>query len=101
STDKVDTEIPSPVAGTLLEISAAEDETVDVGGRLAVIGDKHAAGPQEASEPQPEAKQEAPKEEPREEPEQEEAPQRAAAEQRHAEKPVTADPRGARPSPAG
>ena len=30
STDKVDTEIPSPVAGTLLEITASEDETIDV-----------------------------------------------------------------------
>ena len=39
STDKVDTEIPSPVAGVLLEIKAAEDETVEVGGVLAVIGD--------------------------------------------------------------
>ncbi|MDT7619807.1 MAG: hypothetical protein QOF99_708 [Pseudonocardiales bacterium] len=39
STDKVDTEIPSPVAGTLLEISAGEDETVEVGGQLALIGD--------------------------------------------------------------
>ncbi|HEY0500294.1 MAG TPA: 2-oxoglutarate dehydrogenase, E2 component, dihydrolipoamide succinyltransferase [Kutzneria sp.] len=39
STDKVDTEIPSPVAGTLLEISAGEDATVEVGGKLAVIGD--------------------------------------------------------------
>jgi pyruvate dehydrogenase E2 component (dihydrolipoamide acetyltransferase) len=38
STDKVDTEIPSPVAGTLLEIKAEEDETVEVGGELAVIG---------------------------------------------------------------
>ena len=38
STDKVDTEIPSPVAGTLLEIKAAEDETVEVGAILAVIG---------------------------------------------------------------
>ena len=98
STDKVDTEIPSPVAGTLLEISAAEDETVDVGGRLAVIGDKDAAGQQEEPEPQPEAKQEAPKEEPREEPEQEEAPQRAAAEQRDAERPVTAEPSAANSS---
>ena len=35
STDKVDTEIPSPVAGTLLEIKAAEDETVEVGAILA------------------------------------------------------------------
>ena len=39
STDKVDTEIPSPVAGTLLEIKAAEDETVEVGAELALIGD--------------------------------------------------------------
>src|SRR6266516_2651870 len=38
STDKVDTEIPSPVAGTLLQITAAEDATVEVGGQLAVIG---------------------------------------------------------------
>ena len=38
STDKVDTEIPSPVAGTLLEIKAQEDETVEVGAALAVIG---------------------------------------------------------------
>jgi len=40
STDKVDTEIPSPVAGVLLEIKAAEDETVEVGAELAVIGDE-------------------------------------------------------------
>ncbi|MEO8518209.1 MAG: 2-oxoglutarate dehydrogenase, E2 component, dihydrolipoamide succinyltransferase, partial [Dermatophilaceae bacterium] len=38
STDKVDTEIPSPVAGTLQEILVAEDETVAVGADLAVIG---------------------------------------------------------------
>jgi 2-oxoglutarate dehydrogenase E2 component (dihydrolipoamide succinyltransferase) len=38
STDKVDTEIPSPVAGTLLEIVVAEDETVPVGAQLALIG---------------------------------------------------------------
>nr|WP_238586175.1 2-oxoglutarate dehydrogenase, E2 component, dihydrolipoamide succinyltransferase [Rhodococcus rhodochrous] len=38
STDKVDTEIPSPVAGILTEITAQEDETVEVGGQLAVIG---------------------------------------------------------------
>jgi len=39
STDKVDTEIPSPVAGVLLEIRVPEDETVDVGSVLAVVGD--------------------------------------------------------------
>ncbi|MHA7295027.1 2-oxoglutarate dehydrogenase, E2 component, dihydrolipoamide succinyltransferase [Arthrobacter sp. HLT1-21] len=38
STDKVDTEIPSPVAGKLLEILVAEDETAEVGAVLAVIG---------------------------------------------------------------
>ncbi|MBA3265906.1 MAG: 2-oxoglutarate dehydrogenase, E2 component, dihydrolipoamide succinyltransferase [Nocardioidaceae bacterium] len=44
STDKVDTEIPSPVAGTLLEIRADQDETVEVGAVLAVIGEKDEAG---------------------------------------------------------
>ncbi|HET7386111.1 MAG TPA: biotin/lipoyl-containing protein, partial [Nocardioidaceae bacterium] len=38
STDKVDTEIPSPVAGTLLEIKVNEDETVEVGAELAIVG---------------------------------------------------------------
>jgi pyruvate dehydrogenase E2 component (dihydrolipoamide acetyltransferase) len=40
STDKVDTEVPSPVGGTLLEIKVDEDETVEVGAVLAVIGDE-------------------------------------------------------------
>src|SRR5580658_411372 len=39
STDKVDSEVPSPVAGVLTEILVAEGETVDVGTRLAVISD--------------------------------------------------------------
>ncbi|WP_035008958.1 2-oxoglutarate dehydrogenase, E2 component, dihydrolipoamide succinyltransferase [Corynebacterium jeikeium] len=43
STDKVDTEIPSPVAGTLVEILANEDDTVDVGAVIARIGDEGAA----------------------------------------------------------
>src|SRR5512140_157056 len=43
STDKVDTEIPSPVAGTLQEILVQEDDTVPVGADLAVIGDGAAA----------------------------------------------------------
>jgi 2-oxoglutarate dehydrogenase E2 component (dihydrolipoamide succinyltransferase) len=38
STDKVDTEIPSPVAGVLLSIAVAEDSVVAVGGELAVVG---------------------------------------------------------------
>src|SRR5438067_153298 len=58
STDKVDTEIPSPVAGTLLEIAAGEDSTVEVGGKLAVIGDgaaAPAAAPAPAAPAQPQA----------------------------------------------
>ena len=43
STDKVDTEIPSPVAGTLLEIRIPEDEEAEVGQVLAIIGDSSAA----------------------------------------------------------
>jgi pyruvate dehydrogenase E2 component (dihydrolipoyllysine-residue acetyltransferase) len=39
STDKVDTEIPSPVSGVLAKITVAEDETVEVGAELAVIDD--------------------------------------------------------------
>jgi pyruvate dehydrogenase E2 component (dihydrolipoamide acetyltransferase) len=50
STDKVDTEIPSPVAGTLLEILVQEDETADIGAKLAVIG---AAGAAPAAAPAP------------------------------------------------
>ena len=38
STDKVDTEIPSPVAGTIISIDVPVDTTVPVGARLAVIG---------------------------------------------------------------
>jgi 2-oxoglutarate dehydrogenase E2 component (dihydrolipoamide succinyltransferase) len=44
STDKVDTEIPSPVSGTLLEILVQEDETVEVGAELAVIGEASESG---------------------------------------------------------
>ncbi|WP_326795475.1 2-oxoglutarate dehydrogenase, E2 component, dihydrolipoamide succinyltransferase [Streptomyces sp. NBC_01808] len=43
STDKVDTEIPSPASGTLLEIVVQEDETAEVGAKLAVIGSGAAA----------------------------------------------------------
>ncbi|OEV01709.1 biotin/lipoyl-containing protein, partial [Streptomyces oceani] len=44
STDKVDTEIPSPAAGTLTSIKVAEDETVEVGVELALIGDGDGGG---------------------------------------------------------
>ncbi|QQQ77816.1 2-oxoglutarate dehydrogenase, E2 component, dihydrolipoamide succinyltransferase [Saccharothrix sp. 6-C] len=64
STDKVDTEIPSPVAGTLLEITAGEDETVEVGGQLAVVGSgSPAPAAKEAPKPAPAPQQEAPQQE--------------------------------------
>ncbi len=45
STDKVDTEIPSPVAGTIISIEVPVDSTVPVGARLAVIGGAGASAP--------------------------------------------------------
>ena len=48
STDKVDTEIPSPVAGTLLEIRFEEDDVAEVGAVLAVVGDADAEPKQDA-----------------------------------------------------
>jgi pyruvate dehydrogenase E2 component (dihydrolipoamide acetyltransferase) len=71
STDKVDTEIPSPVAGTLLSITADEDDTVAVGGELAKIG---TAGARPVSAPAPEPKPE-PKSEPEPEPKSEPEPE--------------------------
>ncbi|GAA2089457.1 2-oxoglutarate dehydrogenase, E2 component, dihydrolipoamide succinyltransferase [Aeromicrobium tamlense] len=87
STDKVDTEIPSPIAGTLLEIKVDEDETVEVGAELAIIGEEGAA-PAESSEPeQPKAEEPEPEPEP-EEPKQEEAPkEEPKAEEPQAEEP--------------
>jgi len=83
STDKVDTEIPSPAAGVLLEIKVAEDETVEVGTALAVIGEEGAAPatpePQPAEQPAEQkapAQQEAPK---REAPQQEQPSAKPAA----------------------
>ena len=49
STDKVDTEIPSPVSGILRGITVAEDETVAVGAELAVIDEDGAAGGQDSA----------------------------------------------------
>ncbi|MCW2825536.1 MAG: sucB [Aeromicrobium sp.] len=81
STDKVDTEIPSPVAGKLLEIRAEEDETVEVGAVLAVIGAEGAAPAEKAPEPEakpaPEAEK-APEPEPEPEPEKTPEPEPAA-----------------------
>jgi pyruvate dehydrogenase E2 component (dihydrolipoamide acetyltransferase) len=68
STDKVDTEVPSPASGVLTSIKVAEDETVDIGVELAIIGDsgegegpvaeEAAAEPEAEEKPEPEAQAE-------------------------------------------
>src|SRR5687768_1562141 len=73
STDKVDSEVPSPVSGTLTEIKVAEGDTVDVGVVLAVIGDAGAA-PAEAPAAEAPAAEAPVEEKPAEEPAAEEAP---------------------------
>jgi pyruvate dehydrogenase E2 component (dihydrolipoamide acetyltransferase) len=60
STDKVDTEIPSPIAGVIEAILVAEDETVEVGTALVTIGDGSGAGQGDA--PAPAAEEAAPAE---------------------------------------
>ena len=57
STDKVDTEIPSPVGGTLTSILVQEDDTVPVGADLAIVGGSGGGGGQPASEPAAEPEQ--------------------------------------------
>ncbi|HEX2030885.1 MAG TPA: dihydrolipoamide acetyltransferase family protein [Actinomycetota bacterium] len=54
STDKVDTEVPSPMAGVLKEIKVQEGETVEVGTELAVIDEGGAAGGDGQAAPEPE-----------------------------------------------
>src|SRR5665647_2264386 len=123
STDKVDTEIPSPVAGTLLEVLVAADETVAGGVPLARIGsaDENGAGdggeggaqaeaqpePEAAAEPQPEpeaAAEPEPEAAAEPEPEQAEPEPEAAAEPADAEtteaEPAAAEPADAEPAEA-
>ncbi|MGH3445737.1 MAG: biotin/lipoyl-containing protein, partial [Nocardioidaceae bacterium] len=123
STDKVDTEIPSPAAGTLLSIKVQEDETVEIGVELAVIGDggddagssgdgaEATADADTEAEPQAEAPAEAPAEpEPEPEPKAEAQPEpepEPESEPEPAPKPAaqptalpTAQPTAAAPAPA-
>ncbi|HLR94459.1 MAG TPA: 2-oxoglutarate dehydrogenase, E2 component, dihydrolipoamide succinyltransferase [Jiangellaceae bacterium] len=88
STDKVDTEIPSPVAGTLLEIKADEDATIEVGDELAVVGDEGESGGASATADQAEAQQEQAQpaaEQPQQEQKQQAQPQQAQPQQAQAE----------------
>jgi pyruvate dehydrogenase E2 component (dihydrolipoamide acetyltransferase) len=85
STDKVDTEIPSPAAGVLSSITVAEDETVEVGAELAIIaegGEQAATSGDSGAQAEPEQAQAAPEPEPAPapapEPEPEPEPEREA-----------------------
>ena len=53
STDKVDSEVPSPVAGFVSEIRVPEGDTVDVGTILAVVADAPPAGGEAAAPAEP------------------------------------------------
>lgn len=86
STDKVDTEVPSPIAGTIVEILFEEDDTVEVGDVIVRIGDKNAAPAPAAPAPTPE-------------PEPEPAPAPAAPAPTPQPEP-TPDPAPATPAPA-
>jgi 2-oxoglutarate dehydrogenase E2 component (dihydrolipoamide succinyltransferase) len=91
STDKVDTEIPSPAAGVLARIVVGEDETADVGSELAVIagdGEEDGSAPAEQSAPQEAA------------PAEQSAPQQAAPAQQPAPAAEQAAPEQAEPEPA-
>ncbi|MCT1386250.1 2-oxoglutarate dehydrogenase, E2 component, dihydrolipoamide succinyltransferase [Brachybacterium sp. p3-SID1565] len=79
STDKVDTEIPSPVAGTLLEIRVEEDSDAEVGAVLAIVGDASAASSEEPADDAPKAEE---KPEPSEEKKAEEKPEPKAEEKK-------------------
>ena len=68
STDKVDSEVPSPVAGVLLEIVVAEGDVVEVGGRIAVVGEAGSAPAPVAAPTSAEATKPAPEPEPAPEP---------------------------------
>ncbi len=99
STDKVDTEIPSPVAGTLLEIKVNEDETVEVGAELAVVGSGDAAVPEGGDDaPAPAAEEKEPEPEPEPEAEQEPEPEPSPSRSPPSRRPPSRRPASRRPS---
>lgn len=112
STDKVDSEVPSPADGVLQEILVPEGETVDVGTRLAVLGDAaagdgaaagSAAAPEAAPDEQQAPEQPAPEQPAAEQPAPEPpAPEQAPAEQPAADQPAPEQPAAqqAPPEPA-
>ncbi len=85
STDKVDTEIPSPASGVLHKIMVAEDETVQVGAELAIIGEAGEAAGSEDSGGSEQAAQSEPAEQPKAETADSEQPEQAQPEQTSSE----------------
>ena len=107
STDKVDTEIPSPAAGVVTKIVVQEDETVEVGVELAVIGDEGEAAPaaaapaaEPAAAPEPPPAPEPPAPAPAPEPEPEPAPEPPPPPPAAAAPPPPPAPAPAAPAPA-
>jgi pyruvate dehydrogenase E2 component (dihydrolipoamide acetyltransferase) len=100
STDKVDTEIPSPVAGVLQEVLVSEDDTVPVGADLAVIGDGQAGTSDGGGAAQAEqALQQAPQQaQPQQAQPQQAQPQQAQPQQAPVEQPAQASQQ---PAPQG
>src|SRR5436309_3608636 len=90
STDKVDTEIPSPAAGVLQRIVASEDETVEIGAELAVIGESA----EEAGAPAP-SEEAAAERAPQAEPAQPAVEQEAPAPEQPVQQPPSARPAAA------
>jgi 2-oxoglutarate dehydrogenase E2 component (dihydrolipoamide succinyltransferase) len=118
STDKVDTEIPAPASGVLLSIKVREDETVDVGGELAIIGSGDAGAQaaeqspgQPAEQPQqqqpapqqpaPQAAQPEPQQEQPQQPAQPAAAQQPAPARQPPTQPAAPPPAAAAPAPSG
>jgi pyruvate dehydrogenase E2 component (dihydrolipoamide acetyltransferase) len=99
STDKVDTEIPSPAAGTLLEIKVQQDETADVGAELAVIGSAGAPAEGHVTESAPAPTVEATKAESTPAPQPQRAPEPAP--QSQPAQPAPAQTQAAQPQPSG
>ncbi|MEU3177617.1 2-oxoglutarate dehydrogenase, E2 component, dihydrolipoamide succinyltransferase [Streptomyces albidoflavus] len=99
STDKVDTEIPAPVAGVLLEITVGEDETAEVGAKLAVIGAPGASAPAAPKAEEKPAEAPAPAAEEKPAPAQPAAPAAPTEAPAETEKPAPA-PAPAKPAPA-
>ncbi|MFT3715514.1 MAG: 2-oxoglutarate dehydrogenase, E2 component, dihydrolipoamide succinyltransferase [Gordonia sp. (in: high G+C Gram-positive bacteria)] len=95
STDKVDTEIPSPVSGVLIKIVAHEDDVVEVGGQLALIGEAGEAAGDAGGDAAP-AAEAAPEPKAAPEPEPAAAPEPAAP----AEAPAATEPAASEPAAA-